>query len=114
MVLLRGVPAMMTALLRHEMAEDGCYDFIHEGVHVGRLVWVSEISQRFHARGWWLTIPGEPDNLIYKVPFTLAGDPPRARAAGVLTSIALAEQLLATHVEDLLEDPHGDGSSELS
>jgi len=98
----------MNPLVTDELAEDGCYDLLRDGAVVGRLVWVSAVSPRHPKVGWWLSVPGEPDELIYRVPKDLAGDLPRARARGVSMSLGLAQHMLADRVEGLLDRaPHG-------
>ena len=93
----------MLATVTQELAIDGCYDFMHERVVVGRLVWRTDVCETHPRRGWWLTIPGQSDELIYQVPDELLGDLPRARARGVSMSLGLAQHLLADRVEGLLD-----------
>ena len=49
-----------------------------------------DLSEDQPVRGWWLAVPGQPDELIYRVPDELRGDLPRARARGVSMSLACA------------------------
>lgn len=86
------------------LGEDGCYDFLRDGVVVGRLVWISDVCAQYPLRGWWLSIPGVEDELIYRVPEELYGDLPRARASGVSMSLGLAQHMLADRMEGLLDD----------
>ncbi len=87
------------------LAEDGSYDFLHDGLVVGRLVWITEVCPGYPFRGWWLSIPGVEDELIYRVPEQLYSDLPRARASGVSMSLTLAQHMLADRVEGLLDGP---------
>jgi hypothetical protein len=86
-----------------ELAEDGCYDFVHDGTVVGRLIWVADLSEDQPVRGWWLAVPGQPDELIYRVPDELRGDLPRARARGVSMSLGLAQLMVSDRVGGLLD-----------
>lgn len=94
---------MFGTTLTHALAEDGCYDFVYEGAVVGRLEWVADICDARPRCGWWLALPGEPDELIYRVPDELFGDLPRARARGVSMSLGLAQHMLADRVEGVLD-----------
>jgi hypothetical protein len=96
---------MMDAHVTQALAEDGCYDLLHEGAVIGRLVWVSELSDCHRRRGWWLTIPGQPDELIGRVPSELSRDLARARQRSVSMSLGLAQNMLADRVEGLLDGP---------
>jgi hypothetical protein len=93
----------MVAELAQSLEADGCYDFVHAGAVVGRLVWVTDVSDARPRRGWWLTVPGAPDKLIYRVPAELSGDLAAARARGVSMSLGLAEHMLGDRVEGLLD-----------
>ncbi len=95
----------MIAQVTESLAEDGCYDMVHDGEIVGRLVWVSIVSEEHPLMGWWLAIPGEVDELICRVPSELSGDLDRARQRGVSMSIGLAQHMLADRVEGLLDGP---------
>jgi hypothetical protein len=92
----------MVAEVTQEFAEDGGYDFLYNGKIVGRLVWISDVCHEHPRRGWWLTIPGQPNKLIYRVPEELYGDLPTARARGVSMSLGLAQHMLTDRVEGLL------------
>jgi hypothetical protein len=94
---------MVGTTLTHALADDGSYDFVHEGAVVGRLEWAAEICDARPWRGWWLAVPGEPDELICRVPDDLFGDLPAARARGVSMSLGLAQHMLADRVEGLLD-----------
>jgi hypothetical protein len=85
------------------LAHDGCYDFLHDGVVVGRLLWIAEVDSKHPVRGWWLSIPGVEDEVIYRVPEELFADLPRARSRGVSMSLGLAQHMLADRVEGLLD-----------
>jgi hypothetical protein len=93
----------MVTELTQSLVGDGGYDFAHKGAVVGRLVWVSDLCDAHPRRGWWLTVPGVPDELIYQVPAELFGDLPAARARGVSMSLGLAQHMLADRVEGLLD-----------
>ena len=95
----------MSAEVKDELAADGCYDLTHEGAVIGRLVWIVDVCARHPTRGWWLTIPGRSDELIYRVPPDLSSDLPRARQKGVSMSLGLAQQMLADRVGGLLDGP---------
>jgi hypothetical protein len=95
----------MASEVTEVLAEDGCYDFLHDGVVVGRLVWVTDVCAQHPLRGWWLSIPGDEDELIYRVPDQLSSDLPRARASGVSMSLGLAQHMLTDRVEGLLDGP---------
>jgi len=97
--------AVMTSQVTERLGEDGCYDLLHEGVLVGRLVWIANVCPGHPFRGWWLSIPGVEDELIYRVPEELYSDLPRARASGVSMSLGLAQHMLADRVEGLLDGP---------
>jgi hypothetical protein len=94
----------MLTEITQSLVQDGGYDFAHEGEVVGRLVWVTTLSDKHPRRGWWLTVPGVPDELIYQVPGGL-GDLPAARAQGVSMSLGLAQHMLADRVDGLLDGP---------
>ena len=95
----------MSSSVTESLAEDGCYDLCHEGELVGRLVWVSTISDEHPVMGWWLVIAGQPDELICRVPSELSQDLARARQRGVSMSLGLAQHMLADRVEGLLDGP---------
>jgi hypothetical protein len=96
----------MVADVTQEFAEDGCYDFLYGGVVIGRLLWITDADDPEHpTRGWWLSIPGVEDELIYRVPADLFSDLPRARSIGVSASLGLAIHMLADRVEGLLGSP---------
>jgi hypothetical protein len=97
----------MTAVVTQALSSDGGYDFIHDGELIGRLVWIIDVCHEHPLRGWWLSIPGVRDELIYRVPDELFADLPRARARGVSMSLGLAQHMLADRVEGLLDRPAG-------
>ncbi len=99
-----GVGAVMAADVTEALSEDGCYDFLHDGAVIGRLLWITDADDPEHpTRGWWLSIPGVEDELIYRVPADLFADLPRARSRGVSASLGLATHMLADRVEGLLD-----------
>lgn len=87
------------------LAEDGCYDFLYEGVVIGRLLWIPDVCTEHPIRGWWLSTPGTADELIYRVPDELLADLPRARAGGVSMSLGIARHMLGDRVEGLQDGP---------
>jgi hypothetical protein len=95
----------MTEVVIQALSSDGCYDLLHNGEVVGRLIWVSAISEIHPLMGWWLTVPGQPDELIAKVPSELSKDLARARQRSVSMSLGLAQNMLADRFEGLLDDP---------
>lgn len=99
------IGAVMAADVTEALAEDGCYDFLHEGEVIGRLLWIADAGLEHPVRGWWLSIPGVEDELIYRVPADLFADLPRARSRGVSASLGLATLMLADRVEGLLDAP---------
>ena len=95
----------MTAEVTQMLADDGCYDFVRDGTVVGRLLWVTATCDEHPVRGWWLTVPGEKDELICRVPSDLSADLAAARARGVSMSLGLAQTMLADRLEGLLDGP---------
>lgn len=95
----------MVAEVTEALAGDGCYDFLHNGVVIGRLLWIAEVDPEHPMRGWWLSIPGVEDELIYRVPDKLFADLPQARSSGVSMSLGIALHMLADRVEGLLDGP---------
>jgi len=95
----------MAAEVTEVLAEDGCYDFLHEGTRIGRLLWISHVCDEHPFRGWWLSIPGLADELIYRVPDELVADLARARARGLSMSVGIARHMLVDRVEGLLDGP---------
>jgi hypothetical protein len=93
----------MTADVTQLLAEDGCYDFVHDGAVIGRLLWVAAPCEEHPVRGWWLEAFGEKDELICRVPRDLSTDLPKARAGGVSMSLGLAQHMLADRLEGLLD-----------
>jgi hypothetical protein len=55
--------------------------------------------------GWWLTVPGQPDELIARVPSEFSADLARARQRSVSMSRGLAQHMLAARVDGLLDGP---------
>ena len=102
----------MTAEVTQQLAEDGCYDFVHDGAIVGRLLWVPAICEEHPVRGWWLQAFGAQDELICRVPRNLATDLAVARARGVSMSLGLAEHVLTDRLEGLLDGPDGPSTTE--
>lgn len=95
----------MAAEVTQLLAEDGCYDFLHDGAVVGRLLWVTATCEEHPAKGWWLEVPGEKAELICRVPHDLSADLAAARARGVSMSLGLAEHMLNDRLEGLLGGP---------
>jgi hypothetical protein len=95
--------AVMACEVTEALAADGCYDFLHDGVVVGRLVWIADVCAQHPLRGWWLSIPDIEDELIYRVPERLFTDLPWARASSVSMALGLARHMLADRVEGLLD-----------
>jgi hypothetical protein len=95
----------MSVLCHERRVEDG-YEFLDEaGEVIGRLLWIADVGPEHPARGWWLSIPGINDELIYRVPDALSADLPRARSRGVSMSLGLAAHMLADRVAGLLDGP---------
>jgi hypothetical protein len=95
----------MLAEVTEALAEDGCYDFLRNGVVIGRLLWVTDVGPEHPMQGWWLSIPGVKDELIYRVPDKLFTDLPQARSRGASMSLGVAAHMLADRVEGLLDRP---------
>jgi hypothetical protein len=95
----------MAAEVTGALAEDGCYDFLHEGVVIGRLLWITHKCAEHPHRGWWLSIPGVADEVIYRVPDELLADLPGARARGESMSFGIAQHMLINRVDGLLDGP---------
>jgi hypothetical protein len=95
----------MAAEVTEALATDGCYDFLHDGIVIGRLLWITDACPEHPVVGWWLSISGAADELIYRVPDELSTDLPLARSRGVSMSLGLALHMLADRVEGLLNGP---------
>jgi hypothetical protein len=102
---LAGDDALMVTEVTEALGRDGCYDFLHNDVVIGRLLWIAEVDSEHPMRGWWLSIPNVDDELIYRVPDELFADLPRARSRGVSMSLGVAQHMLAGRVEGLLDGP---------
>lgn len=92
----------MTTQLTSRPYGDG-YELVAEERVVGKLVWVAARLPERQSAGWWLEVPGAGDELIYRVPAKLAGEPDRARRAGEPASLGLALAMMADRAEGLLD-----------
>jgi hypothetical protein len=93
----------MTTQLTSRPYGDG-HELVAEDQVVGKLVWVEACMPGRQSAGWWLRVPGAGDELIYRVPAVLAGEPDRARQAGEPASLGLALAMMADRAEGLLDD----------
>lgn len=92
----------MTTQLTSRPYGDG-HELVADDQVVGKLVWVEARMPDRESAGWWLMVPGSGDELIYRVPAPLAGEPDRARHAGEPASLGLALGMMADRAEGLLD-----------